>query len=279
MAVGIALTIPTVASPLSAQSLDYMGSLQLSSGDYIFPERTTSVLLFNGLSGSFGSFRVSASLPVIYQTTPFVSYTTGVLVPSGGPEHAELGGGMRGDGRMGHRDGDLDEIALADTSSVGEVGIGDVSAHAELELIGVSVSRPALRLTADVKVPVADVDRGFSTGEWDYAAGLSISQHFGRTLAFVDVAYWILGDLPDLELQDPFAYAVGVGYPLSERMGFLLTASGYSTIIEGTDPPAQISVGLSYLLSGNRGLLGGAALGLTESSPDVSFSFGWRVAL
>lgn len=276
VAAGITLAILAAALPAPAQRVEYTGSLQFATGDYIFTERTNSLLLFNGMSAAAGPFRVSASVPLIYQSTPFISYGSGVLIPSGGPESADVGSHMGG-GRMGRRS--LEDVDLADTATVDEIGLGDVSAHAEIELLGFSASRPSLRLTADVKVPVADVDRGFGTGEWDYGAGLSVAQPLGRTLILADVSYWILGDMQDLELKDPVSYALAVGHPLSERVGFLVSLFGYSRIIEGTDPPAQLSLGLSYLIGANRSLAGSAAFGLTDSSPDVSLSVGWRLGL
>ncbi len=127
MAAGVALAILAAAPPTSSQSLEYSGSLQVSSGDYIFTQRTTSLLLFSGLSAAAGPFRLAASVPFIYQSTPFVSYTTGVLVPSGGPEHSDVSGRMGGGGRMGRSGGDVGEITLADTSVADDVGVGDVS--------------------------------------------------------------------------------------------------------------------------------------------------------
>jgi hypothetical protein len=275
--VGVVAAILAAAPPAPAQRIEYAGSLQLASGDYIFTERTNSLLLFNGLSVSGGCFRVSVSVPLIYQSTPFISYGSGLLIPSGGPESADVGERMGG-GRMG-RGSMMEEIDLADTATFEELGLGDVSAHAEIELLGFSASRPSIRLTAGAKVPVAGVDRGFGTGEWDYGAGLSAAQPLGRMLILADFSYWILGDMPDLELKNPVSYALAVGHPLSERLGLLVSVFGYSKIIEGTDPPAQLSLGLSYLIGANRSLTSSAAFGLTESSPDVSVSVGWRLGV
>ena len=276
LAAGVALAILAAAPPAPAQRIEYAGSLQFASGDYIFTERTNSLLLFTGLSLTAGRFRASASVPLIYQSTPFVPYGSGVLIPSGGPESAEVGGRMGG-GHMGRRS--MEDIDLADTAVVDEIGMGDVSAHAEIELLGFSAIRPSLRLTAGAKAPVADVDSGFGTGEWDYGVGLSAAQPLGRTLVLADVSYWVLGDMPDLELRDPVSYALAVGHPLSERIGLLVSIFGYSRIIEGTDPPTQLSLGLSYLMGQKRSFTGSAAFGLTDSSPDVSVSLGWRLSL
>lgn len=272
-AAGIALAV-LAATPLGAQELVYSGSLQFATGDYIFSERTNSVLFFNGLAASAGRLRISANVPVIMQSTPWVSYAGGGAVPSGGTQSGDMQGGMRG--RMG-RGG---SIALADTASYDEVGLGDPLAYADLEIISGRGLIPTLRIAGHLKVPIADVERGFGTGEWDYGAGLSLTSVFGSVMLFADIAYWVLGDMPDLELENPVSYSLGLGLPIGGgRWGLLTSLSGYSEIIAGADPPAQLSVGASYLMRSGRSLLASAAFGLSESTPDLSFSFGWRVPL
>lgn len=260
------------ARPLVGQ-VAYVGSVQFASGDYIFSERTNSAFLLNGISASSGELGFSLSMPLILQSTPWITYGGVTAIPSGGTEHSELSR------QMGRRRTD-EAVTLVDTTAYREIGIGDPLAHADFKLWSEGTVLPSLRITADVKVPIANVDRGFGTGEWDYSAGVALAKSLGRTMLFTDVAYWVLGDLPDLELKDPIAYSVGLGHALpGGRVGLLATVFGYTRILEGVDPPAQVSLGLSYLLGGGRSLLGSAAFGLSESSPDISFSFGWRLPL
>ncbi len=267
---GVALAT-LAARPLAGQ-VDYIGSVQFASGDYIFSERTNSALLFNGISASAGALGLTLSLPLILQSTPWITYGGLTAIPSGGTEHSELGRQMEGR----HHEA----VTLVDTTTYQEFGIGDPLAHADFRLWKEGAVLPSLRITADVKAPIADVDRGFGTGAWDYSAGLSLAKSLGRTMLFTDLAYWVLGDLPDLELKDPLAYSFGFGHALpGGRVGLLASVFGYTRILEGVDPPAQVSLGLSYLLGSGRSLIGSAAFGLSESSPDVSFSFGWRFRL
>ncbi len=268
---GVALAT-LAARPLAGQ-VDYVGSVQFASGDYIFTERTNSAFLFSGISASVGELGLTLNMPLILQSTPWITYGAVTAIPSGGTEHSELSRQMGG--RQSH-----EAVTLVDTTAYEDIGIGDPLAHADFRLWKEGAVLPSLRITAEVKVPIADVDRGFGTGEWDYSAGVSLSKSFGRTMLFTDVAYWVLGDLPDLELKDPLAYSFGLGQMLpGGRVGLLASMSGYTRILEGVDPPAQISLGLSYLLGSGRSLMGSAAFGLSESSSDISLSFGWRLSL
>jgi hypothetical protein len=265
---GAALAALAAAWPARGQQLDYSGSVQYASGDYLFPERSSAVFLYNGLGLTLGRIRLSASAPLVFQQTPWVIYTeTTGTSGSGG-----LGAGQDVTG-----DGAVAGIAV-DTVSYDEVGFGDPLLHADLRLLGERGLRPAVRLTFDVKAPLGDVERGFSSGEWDYAGGVSLMKSAGATFVFVDFAYWYIGDLPGIELENSLAYGAGIGQSLGTgRFGLLASIFGNTPIQSGVDPPVQVSLGLSYLLSLRRSLMVSASAGLTDSAPDVSLSFGWFV--
>ncbi len=53
-----------IVMPPDAQSLHYEGGLSMSSGNYIYTERTTSWMLTNGLALGAGPFTIRAMLPV-----------------------------------------------------------------------------------------------------------------------------------------------------------------------------------------------------------------------
>jgi hypothetical protein len=267
LAVVAGVTLATLATtlPAAGQGVYYSGSLQISSGQYDLSDRSNSLFFFNGLSASAGPLRLSASVGLVFRSSPIISYST---VGTSG-----MGSGMSTESGTG-------TVTVADTSSYEELGFGDPLAHADLLLLKEGSVFPAVRITADVKPPLADVGRGFGTGEWDYAGGLSLAKALGTTLVFVDVSYWMLGDLPDVDLNDPVAYGVGIARAVAGgRFGILASLFGYTRILDAVDPPAQVSLGLSYLLRNGRSVMGSAALGLSESSPDVSISFGWTIRL
>lgn len=301
LATGAALVPPTV-SP--AQEATYSGSLQYSTGEYYFTERTNSAYLVNDLSLAFDRLRLTGSIPVIWQSTPWVSYGTGGGVPTGGTQEGEVGD------RLGDRDGPRDgtgmdaspgvsqrpprnlgsapefatvrdrRIQLQDTTTYDELGVGDPSFRVEVELTPPGPGAWSVALGGQVKAPLADPDRGFGTGAWDGGVDLSASRRLGTAYLFGTVGYTVLGDMEELELQDPVTYGAGVGYtPPGGSVGLLANVSGSTRILEGTDPPLQVGGGLNVRLAPGRSLGFSVAFGLTESSPDVSLSAGWMVSL
>jgi hypothetical protein len=75
-----AMLMALAAIPKAGGTISYNGSLQMARGTYIFTVPTQGYFFFNGLTFSSRTFSLSATVPLIYQTTPYVSYTgVGVL--------------------------------------------------------------------------------------------------------------------------------------------------------------------------------------------------------
>lgn len=295
---GLALAaVLAASSPSAAQQspdLTYTGSLSYSTGEYLFTERSHSVSLLNGLQVRWDRVQLSASMPLIYQTTPWITSTSGTPIPTGGPQSGTVrdslmrrGGDGMGPGASASMRGSRVEaahepITIDDTVSYDEVGAGDPLAGLSITAVREEDGAPlTISFRGDVKLPVGDADAGFSTGELDYGVGGSLSRQLGgQAYVFTDLEYWAFGDMPELELKNALGYAAGVGH-VSGSVGVSAMFSGYTRILEGTDPPMTISGGLS-VFPGQRGRTGisfTVSAGLSESSPDFSTSAGWSVRL
>lgn len=307
LATGALLCAPAAAA---GQEVSYSGSLQYSTGEYYFAERTSTAYLLTGLSVEGDRVRFSADLPVIWQSTPWVSYLPGRGVPTGGTQDDEVRDGLGrrdGDG-TGDRDGTGpgpgaaqtrapgpessapgapraamvrdDRVVLQDTTQYEEVGVGDPTFRAEVDLLPPGAGVWSVALGGEVKVPLADPDQGFGTGAWDGGVSLSVARRIRSTFLFGELGYWVLGDMEELELQDPLSYSAGVGHTVGGgKVGLMASFSGYSRIVEGTDPPLEVGGGLSYHIDPRRSVSANVSFGLTESSPDVAFAAGWTVGL
>lgn len=266
---------------VSAQDVAYNGSLQYATGSYVFSERTHSFYLFSGIGVDAGRFRVDASVPLVLQNSTLVTYVGGGPLPTGGADHEVVGNrepGMTIPGRRGYR-------AVPGTDSVRfrnryDLQVGDPMLYGSVEVhSGTGVLR-SVTVSAGTKLPLADLDSGVGTGEWDFSAGTSLSVALGDFLLFGDLSYWWLGDLPELELRDELAYGLGIGRPiLNGRFSLLGSLSGAESAVETLDPPLLLSISLGSTIDGNRQVTGGVSAGLTESSPDVGVFLGWTIPL
>jgi len=302
---GIAATLAAAvftAAGIAAQEVTYSGSLQYATGSYVFAERTHSAYLISGLGVEAGRFELRGSVPVIFQNSAVVTYVQGSPLPTGGPDHEAVrrrepgttipthgrGGMGRGGGGMsfrpvlrtgeaGQQAQGTDSVAFADDFAT---NLGDPMLQGSVELFsGTGIVR-SLRLSGGAKVPVADLDSGVGTGEWDYLTGASVALGASDLYLFGDLSWWWLGDLPDLELEDGLSYGAGVGHALFGGRGSVLaTVSGAQASIATVEAPVTAGLSVGYTLEDGPSLSLGTAVGLTESSPDFSLFLGWTVGL
>lgn len=262
-----ATMVALAALPAAAGTFSYTGSLQMARGDYFFTQTTSGLFLFNGFSFVSRRFSLTASVPLIFQNTPYVSYTGVGVLPSGGTESSTVSQ------RQGR-----EPVVLPEVVDVRQSGLGDPLVTASLTLVEESSSLPAIQLSGLAKAPLADVEKGFGTGEWDWSAGLSVSKRFGRVFLFADVNYWIMGDLPDLELRNAWAYGISIGQSFGHgRFAVLASYSGTSEVIAGVEPPSSLGLGFSIKVGRLTSLMIQSAFGLSEAAPDLSLSLGWSI--
>jgi hypothetical protein len=279
-----------------AQTLHYEGGVSVSSGDYIFTERTTSWTVYSGLAFSAGPLTLRGTVPVYIQNTTLLTGSSAGPVPTGGSHSGAVGDSSaarkgRGDG-MGRgtssaavtapsfavatraEDGSVEVPASAVTGFA--AAVGDPTVHLSLQVW--DGTRSSVTLGAGAKIPATDTT-AFGTGEWDVGAALSLSHRLGfSTLLGVDVSYWHLGDLPDLDLRDPIAVSASVAYLRRTGWGASGWVSGSRSPIEGFEDTYSLGVGVTRV--GSRGALGlTVSVGLSETAADFSMGVNWRVRL
>jgi hypothetical protein len=282
--------VASAASTAAAQNLTWTGSLGYTTGSYIFSEPTHSFALSNGLSFRHSRFRMSGSLPLIYQNTSAVTFIRGVPVPTGGPDGGTVGqrtGGetvpmKKGTGRGAGGMQSFSAAMALDTIT----GPTDYTLHLAdptfalgFELLNGTGWLNSLEITAGAKAPIASIESGVGTEAWDVGGGVSVAGGTRRMMLFADVAYWSYGDMPDLVLEDGLSYGAGVGVFATDRMSLIASFSGMERLVPTADPYASIAVAGTYAVSDRGRMSLGAGFGLTESAADVSIFMGWSVAL
>lgn len=273
VAAGVILMTLAAALPAAAGTFSYTGSLQLAQGKYFFDQTSRGLYFFSGFAFTSDIFTLTATIPLIYQSSPYVSYSGVGVLPSGGSESSVVGS------QSGRRPGG-DPVVLpeAETLEYSQFGVGDPLLRLGVRLWKEGRYLPSVELSGQAKFPLANVETGFGTGTWDYGAGLSLSKKLGGAILFADVSYWILGDLPELEILDPWSYALSLGIPLSRgKAALLFSYFGLTRIIEGVEPPSAAGAGLSFKVGSKSSLMINGSFGLSEASPDFSVSFGWSL--
>lgn len=208
-----ALSVISVSAP--AQAVNYIGGLQYASGDFIFTERAWSAYLSNGLSWSDGRLRASVSIPVVMQGSGWLQYSgAGMMVPSGGTSGSPSGSrsGTEPVSNGMHHGG----MAPSTGMPFSRVGVGDPVGRIEVAVLRTAGQRVAVKLVGAAKAPLADVGRGFGTGEWDIGTGVSGLLRIRRATVLAEGVYWKLGDPPGAARRNAVAYTLSIGRALSQ---------------------------------------------------------------
>lgn len=256
----------------SAQRVTVSTSGQYASGDYIFTEETDLFAWTTEVGVSRGRLYAGVSVPVIAQSTPWISYTGGGFTPSGGPQHAVVGGGRRGPQR-----GRRAPIALPDTESYRRTGLGDPQFRLAVDVVQLDTLGVNVQVTGALKPPLADTDAGFSTGAWDGGLGVVASRSFQHWIVIAEGTYWWLGDLEALRLRNGLTYSLAVGQTFFRgRWGLLASIAGATRVIDDVDPPVSVNGGLSFM-PGSWGVSATVSSGLSEGAANWSAGLGTHV--
>jgi hypothetical protein len=173
-----------------------------------------------------------------------------------------------------------DSVVPVDTLSYSQLGIGDPGFRLEVSALSSPDGRFSLRAGAYCKPPLADVDRGFGTGSWDAGIGAGASMRVGRLFVFANGEHWWFGDMPDLPLNDAWSYSLALGVPvIPTRLSMLVSYSGFTTIIEGVEPPRQVGFALSLTPRSRFSISVSASAGTTEGASDFSAGIGWSIKI
>jgi len=280
-----------LGSTAGAQMLHYEGGLSLASGNYIFTERTNSFALSTGLAFSAGPVTVRGTFPVFLQNTTLVASSGSMLLPTGGASGGTVADssaarGGRGTGGRGMlvlepaslvldaaQDGTVDVPVTAVTGYEARVGDPTVGANVSL-----SSGRLGVLLGAGMKVPITDT-ASFGTGAWDFGGSVSLSYSLGTVaMVSVDAGYWVLGDPPELDLQNPVLLSASVAHLSRSGWGFSLAYYSASAVITGFSSSRSVSAGILRVGAGQSiGL--NLGVGFTDTTPDIMVGLNWRLRL
>ena len=139
-------------------------------------------------------------------TVPFVE------ISGQGNVLVNIGGVGRG------ADDPIFDPGFTDAAAVSANGLGDSIFSLSYQMDALYAGGPFMDITAELKYPSADEDKGLGTGEPDYAFQLDLFQLFGDSTAFSTLGYRVRGEtalFPDL--QDSWFLTLGFMRPVSNR--------------------------------------------------------------
>ncbi|MCB0261550.1 MAG: hypothetical protein KDH95_00780 [Calditrichaeota bacterium] len=257
------------ADTFAAEKWTISSSLQYSTGNYVFDQNTSTFYLYGGLRYQSDKWSLFTSIPLISQNSDLVTGSGGAFFPSthhdsGEPGSSHHGGNMAGGNGMANM----------------TTGLGDLYLSAAYQVLSNDKRQPYIAANLRIKAPTAGTENGFGSGEFDYGASLTVRKRFQSYIAVAEVGFWVLGDPAGITYKDPLVFGIGAGKFFNrEQTGLLIYYQNYSTILNGLEPIRQVSLGLNHQLRAGIMLTAIGLAGLSETTPDFSFSSGLEWAL
>ena len=156
-----------------------------------------------------------------------------------------------------------------------ESGIGDVILRARYYVVDEHGWVPTVAVTAKIKFPTADRDRGLGTGEFDEGLGLQVSKKLTEAwISFADLGYTNLGNPPGVTLRNQWNYDLGVGYYFTKTLLGSVYYEEWTAVVSGRPNPRDLLVAMNYTASSTWRFNTSIARGLSDGAPNWAFTAG-----
>lgn len=243
--IGIFLTEPVFAADWKLTA-----SATYETGKYGTPEETETLYLPVTLKRYFDIGDVSVTVPYISQ---------------------------KSSGRVAVVDGTVFRTGNKAVASTTESGIGDVILKGSLYLMQKEAAD--ISIIGKIKLPTADKNKGLGTGEFDETVGLEFDRVImPQCSVYIDAYYTFTGSPPGADLKNRSSFDVGLSYKISKDLTDSLFYEESTPLVSGEPNFRVVGVNVEYKLGEGVSIFGGAAVGLTDSSPDHSLTAGFNIS-
>ena len=158
-----------------------------------------------------------------------------------------------------------------------ESGPGDVSISGRYFLVSDRRAPQSFDLTTRLELPTGDASRGLGLGKASFEIGLEASQTLGPFfVALADGSFTAAGRPDDLDVRNPWEYAVGIGAYIGRPVLISLSYEQWRPVIPGT-PMGRDLLAATTIVMGRLRLLASAQMPLSNQAPDFGAGAGLAV--
>jgi len=150
-----------------------------------------------------------------------------------------------------------------------ESGIGDTVLAGTYGAFYDAQSKLGFDLTAKLKLPTGDEQRGLGTGSVDQTLQLEGYKGIDRLTVFGTLGYTHFGDSDVVELKDGFLYEVGASTRLDATDSIGASLYGRQRVVEGGSPQRELTFFWNRRVAKAQRLQAYLLVGLSDGSPDV----------
>ena len=243
-------------------------SVYHSSGDYGTGSTTTITSIPLSIRRLFQDGDVTLVVPFLS-----ISSNCGVTLLSGVPNQT---GGTCRTTTITTKSGK--QVTRLRPTTTTESGIGDVILRGRYYVLDEHGLAPTVAVTAKIKFPTADRDRGLGTGEFDEGLGLEVSKKLTDAwISFVDLGYTNLGNLSGITLRNQWNYDLGVGYYFTKALLGSVYYEEWTAAISGLQNPQDLLLAMNYTASSTWRFNASIARGLSDGAPNWALTAGLNV--
>jgi hypothetical protein len=157
-------------------------------------------------------------------------------------------------------------------------GLGDIVLRGRYYVLDEGVGLPEIAVTARLKIPTADADKGLGTGEFDEGFGIEMTRTLvGDWVGFVDAGFTFIGKPPGIDLRNQWYYDVGLGYNFTKALTASLYYEEWRALLDGFQNPQDLLFSLGYTHSPALRMNLSTQIGLSDGAPSYGLTGGVSV--
>jgi hypothetical protein len=160
-------------------------------------------------------------------------------------------------------------------AATNEDGLGDIILRGRYLVAEERRFLPVVSLTARLKIPTADEERGLGTGEFDKGFGMELTKQLSENVvSFVDAGYTFTGKPDKVALRNQWNYDLGLGYFFTRKLLGTIFYEEYRALIEGLNNPRDLSFAMNYKATSVFRMNASVLMGLSSGAPDYGMTGG-----
>lgn len=232
----------TPAAKASENTFNLSLGFDYDTGDYGGTSTTETLYIPVSLMYTRGNLTLRG-------TVPYLRITTTGSVIGGGSDIVVTGEPNEGDGTVG--------------------GLGDINLSTSYFLYGGSATLPMVDVTAKLKLPTADEEKGLGTGATDLTIEADFTKVFDRSFVYLTAGYKFYGDSEEVELDNVLLGSLGFGHAFTDKATAGLIYDARQAATPEGSAMSEGTVYLSYRLLRNLRLMVYFLKGFSDGSPDL----------
>jgi len=160
-----------------------------------------------------------------------------------------------------------------------ESGLGDIVGSLTYSFDSFGSNLPLVDVTAKIKFPIADENKGLGTGEFDYTIQGDIFKPLGNLTLLGTLGYKFKGDPPGSDLNDVIKASAGMNYKFNDQYSSGILLDFQEATSRNSEDTIDLFAYLTWKINRSISLTGYGATGFTDGAPakEIGLQVGYKL--